>query len=238
MTNIHDSAMRDADQKTGGNIARNLWMMLSGVGIIMLLGVITGFLSQHNAQGGGALDLAGVAVLGAIAAAILILAFVIWKLFQQGKQSGEKVPRREKVYNRFLIGGFLFGGVTGLAFALTGSFDAPETSLMSNAAMSPVLAIILSIAIGVILPAITLYWHRHAVDERGGRLSIWRPHRYLRILVLRASLVVSVARRHVTGGKWCNTLFYNNVCCSCRLVLEKVPLITGPISSKYTLTFN
>ena len=68
MTNTQESAMRDADQKTGGNIARNLWMMLSGVGIIMLLGVITGFLSQHNAQGGGTLNFAGVAVLGAIAA--------------------------------------------------------------------------------------------------------------------------------------------------------------------------
>ena len=166
MTNTQESAMRDADQKTGGNIARNLWMMLSGVGIIMLLGVITGFLSQHNAQGGGALNFAGVAVLGAIAAASLILAFVIWKLFQQGKQRGEKVPRREKVYNRFLVGCFLLGGVTGLALSLTGSFDATETSLMSNAAMSPVLAIILSIAIGVIAPAITLYWHKHVVDEQ------------------------------------------------------------------------
>ena len=171
MTNTQESAMRDADQKTGGNIARNLWIMLSGVGIIMLLGGITGFLSQHNAQGGGALDLAGVAVLGTIAAAILILAFVIWKLFQQGKQSGEKVPRREKVYNRFLVGGFLLGGVTGLALALTGSFDATETSVMSNAAMSPVLAIILSIAIGVILPAITLYWHRHAEEEAAYRFG-------------------------------------------------------------------
>jgi hypothetical protein len=132
----------------------------------MLLGVITGFLSQHNAQGGGTLNFAGVAVLGAIAAASLILAFVIWKLFQQGKQRGEKVPRREKVYNRFLVGCFLLGGVTGLALSLTGSFDATETSLMSNAAMSPVLAIILSIAIGVIAPAITLYWHKHVVDEQ------------------------------------------------------------------------
>ena len=166
MTNTQESAMRDADQKTGGNIARNLWMMLSGVGIIMLLGVITGFLSQHNAQGGGTLNFAGVAVLGAIAAASLILAFVIWKLFQQGKQRGEKVPRREKVYNRFLVGCFLLGGVTGLALSLTGSFDETETSLMSNAAMSPVLAIILSIAIGVIAPAITLYWHKHVVDEQ------------------------------------------------------------------------
>ena len=166
MTNTQESAMRDADQKTGGNISRNLWMMLSGVGIIMLLGVITGFLSQHNAQGGGTLNFAGVAVLGAIAAASLILAFVIWKLFQQGKQRGEKVPRREKVYNRFLVGCFLLGGVTGLALSLTGSFDATETSLMSNAAMSPVLAIILSIAIGVIAPAITLYWHKHVVDEQ------------------------------------------------------------------------
>lgn len=76
------------------------------------------------------------------------------------------MPRREKVYNRFLVGCFLLGGVTGLALSLTGSFDATETSLMSNAAMSPVLAIILSIAIGVIAPAITLYWHKHAVDEQ------------------------------------------------------------------------
>lgn len=166
MTNLTERAMLDADEKKGGNIARSLWMMLSGVGIIMLLGAITGFLSQHDAQGGGTLDLAGVAVLGVCVVVILALAFVIWKLFRQAKQSGERAPRREKVYNRLLIGGFLFGGVTGLALALTGSFDAHETSLMSNAAMSPVLAIILSITIGVILPAITLYWHRHAVDEQ------------------------------------------------------------------------
>jgi hypothetical protein len=37
---------------------------------------------------------------------------------------------------------------------------------MSNTAMPPVLAIILSIAIGVILPAITLYWHKRVVDEQ------------------------------------------------------------------------
>jgi hypothetical protein len=82
------------------------------------------------------------------------------------KRSEQKVPQREKVYNRFEIGSFIFGGVTGLVLALTGSFDETEAGLISNDAMSPMLAIILSIAIGVIAPAITLYWHKHVVDEQ------------------------------------------------------------------------
>ena len=81
-------------------------------------------------------------------------------------RNDQKVPRREKVYNRFLIGSFLFGSVTGLVLALTGSFDANETNLFATEAMSPMLAIIMSVAIGVIVPAITLYWHKHAVDEQ------------------------------------------------------------------------
>jgi hypothetical protein len=96
----------------------------------------------------------------------LLLAFVIWKLFRQMKRSDQKVPRREKVYNRFMVGSFIFGGVTGLLLALTGSFDANETGLISNDTMSPTLAIILSIAIGVIAPASTFYMHKHAVDEQ------------------------------------------------------------------------
>jgi hypothetical protein len=141
-------------------------MSLCGLGIIMILGAITGFLSAHMSEGGGPLTISGYAVLAALMSVTLLLAFVIWKLFRQMKRSEQKVPQREKVYNRFLIGSFTFGGVTGLVLALTGGFDETEAGLISNDAMSPTLAIILSIAIGVIAPAITLYWHKHAVDEQ------------------------------------------------------------------------
>ncbi len=158
--------MFDADENTGSNGLRILWMILCGFGIVLLSGVITGFLSVHMAEGGSALNTTDYAILAAFISLTLALAFAIWRLFRQMKRSDQKVPQREKVYNRFLIGSFLFGGVTGIVLALTGSFDATEASLISNNAMSPMLAIILSISIGIIVPAITFYWHKNVVDEQ------------------------------------------------------------------------
>jgi uncharacterized membrane protein YidH (DUF202 family) len=158
--------MFNADEDTGRNALRILGMILCGFGIIMLLGAITGFLSAHMEEGGGPLNIAGYTILTAFISVTLALAFAIWRLFRQMKRSDQKVPQREKVYNRFLIGSFLFGGVTGLILAMTGSFDETEAGLISNDAMSPMLAIILSIALGVIVPAITFYWHKNLVDEQ------------------------------------------------------------------------
>ena len=158
--------MFDVDEKADRNGRRILWIILSGFGIVMLLGAVGGFLSAHMSDGGGPLNTAGYAVLAVLISVALALAFAIWRLFRQMKQSGKKVPRREKVYNRFMVGSFIFGGVTGLVLALTGSVDATVTSLISNNAMSPMLAIIMSVEIGVILPAMTFYMHKHAVDEQ------------------------------------------------------------------------
>ena len=166
MTNTPESEMFDADENTGSNGLRILWMILCGFGIVLLSGVITGFLSVHMAEGGSALNTTDYAILAAFISLTLALAFAIWRLFRQMKRSDQKVPQREKVYNRFLIGSFLFGGVTGIVLALTGSFDATEASLISNNAMSPMLAIILSISIGIIVPIITFYWHKYVVDEQ------------------------------------------------------------------------
>jgi uncharacterized membrane protein YidH (DUF202 family) len=166
MTNLKEWAMFNADEDTGRNALRILGMILCGFGIIMLLGAITGFLSAHMEEDGSALNTTDYAILAAFISVTLVLAFAIWRLFRQMKRSDQKVPQREKVYNRFLIGSFLFGGVTGLILAMTGSFDETEAGLISNDAMSPMLAIILSIALGVIVPAITFYWHKNLVDEQ------------------------------------------------------------------------
>ncbi len=166
MTNLTESIMFDGDEKTGSTNQRNIWMILCGLGIVMLLGAITGFLSQHNDQGGGPLDLLGLVILGVFVTVILILAFAIWKMFQKVKLSGEKVPRREKLYNRILIGCGLLGGVIGLALAVTDNLGADESSLFASGPISPVLAIILSGAIGIIFPAVSIYWHKHVVDEQ------------------------------------------------------------------------
>lgn len=158
--------MFDADEKAGGNTQRIVWMILCGVGIIMLLGAIAGYLSQHDEQGGGPLDTAGVTVLGVFVTVILVLTFAIWRLFQQIKQSSERVPRREKLYNRILIGSGLLGGVIGLALAVTDNLGASEASLFASGPMLPELAIVLSVAIGLVMPAMAIYWHKYVVDEQ------------------------------------------------------------------------
>jgi uncharacterized membrane protein YidH (DUF202 family) len=166
MTNLKERSMFNTDENAGRNALRILGMILCGFGIIMLLGAIMGFLSVHMAEGGGPLNMSDYAIVAALISVNLMLAFAIWRLLQQMKRSDQKVPQREKVYNRFMVGSFLFGGVTGLIFALTGSFDANETNLFASGAMSPTLAIIMSVAIGVIMPAVTFYWHKNVVDEQ------------------------------------------------------------------------
>jgi len=110
--------MFDVDEKAGSNGKRILWIILSGFGIVMILGAVVGFLSAHMSDGGGPLNTAGYAVLAVLISVALALAFIVWRLFHQMKRSDQKVPQREKIYNRFLVGSFLFGGVTGLVLAL------------------------------------------------------------------------------------------------------------------------
>jgi hypothetical protein len=83
------------------------------------------------------------------------------------KRSGEKVPRREKVNNRYLLGTLLFSGVIGAGIALAELyFGAKDAALFASGPLVPALAIIYSIIIGVIVPAITFYWHKNVVDEQ------------------------------------------------------------------------
>jgi hypothetical protein len=159
--------MFDADEKAGSNGRRILWISLCGLGMIIILGAIAGHLSAHIAEGGGPLNIAGYAVLAALMSVTLALAFVIWRLFRQMKRSGEKVPRREKVYNRYWLGTVLFSGLIGAGMALAQRyFGAKDAALFASGPLLPAFAIIYSIIIGVIGPAITFYWHKYAVDEQ------------------------------------------------------------------------
>lgn len=167
MTNLTERAMIDADDMANSNGRRRLWMMFSGIGIVMTSGAISGFLSQRNAEGDGPLTVLDFSILGLFAAVILMLAFVIWRLFQQTKQSGERVPRRERLNNRIIWGCGIFGGIIGLTLALSGNMDGiSEPNVLANGPISPVLAVILAVAIGIVMPAITYYWHKHVVDEQ------------------------------------------------------------------------
>ena len=171
MTNITESAMFDAEEEAGSkNTQRNVWMWLCGIGIIMLMGAIAGFLSQHDEQG-GPLDLADVAVLGVLVTVILVLAVSIWKLFQQVKQSGERETRREKLNRNIILACGGLGGVVGVAIASTGissaSKDGTDPFLALLTGPIPLTIVIPLIFVwGVIMPIVAWYWHTRVIDEQ------------------------------------------------------------------------
>ena len=106
MTNLKETNMIGRDEIAGSNLRRMMWVIVSGLGIVMTAGAVAGYLAAHEAQGGGALGTAGILTLCGFAAIIIGLAFAIWRNVSKMKASNEGLTRREKL-NRNMIYGFV-----------------------------------------------------------------------------------------------------------------------------------
>ena len=166
MTNLVEAKMVDGDEIAGNNARRVLWVMVAGFGIIMTGGAIAGFLAAMNSQNNDPLSAAGMAVLTVFIGIILGLAYSIWRNVQKMKLSSDPLSRREKLNNRILIGCGIFGGLVALLLSISGDFSAQNPNAFSNDPISPTIAIILAVAIGVLLPILSWYWHARVVDEQ------------------------------------------------------------------------
>jgi hypothetical protein len=164
MTKVKEANMvHDDDASSNGR--RILWIIVASFGLIMTAGAIAGFLSAMSAQGNGNIDAVSVAVLAVFVTIIGALAFTIWNLTRKMRTSQEKVPRREKLYNRILVGCMIFGGIIGLTLAISGSSGTRDTALFGSGALPPMIALALAASIGIFMPVLTYYWHKNAVDE-------------------------------------------------------------------------
>ena len=103
-----------------------------------------------------------VATFGIIMTGGAIAGFLAEKI----KLSGDPLSRREKLNNRILIGCGIFGGLVALILLISGDVSAQNPNILSSDPISPVVAIILAIASGVLLPLLSWYWHAKVVDEQ------------------------------------------------------------------------
>ena len=166
MTNLTEADMMDRDEIAGSNGRRVLWMIVATFGIIMTGGAIAGFLAEMKSQGNNPLSQSGMIALAVFTAIIGGLAFTIWRNAQKIKLSADPLSRREKLNNRILIGCGIFGGLVALILLISGDVSAQNPNILSSDPISPVVAIILAIAIGVLLPLLSWYWHAKVVDEQ------------------------------------------------------------------------
>ena len=170
MTNLKETSMIDRDEIAGSNGRHMMWVIVSGLGIVMTAGAVAGYLAAHEAQGSGALGTAGIVTLFVFATIIIGLAYAIWRNVRQMKASNEGLTRREKLNRNIVWGCGLAGGAIGLFLAFyetsVGNSDTGPALIFADSPMPPVIALMLAFFWAVIMPIIAWFWHKRAIDEQ------------------------------------------------------------------------
>lgn len=163
MTDLKDATMTDAEPSSG--IRSLLWATLAAIGLLFSVGAGVGFLSAHNAQGGGPLGVAALAVLAGFAALGAACVYAIWRQLVKTRHHVRAQNRRERLSWAFTAIFCAIGAVTGIVFALSDDFGTASTSVFASTPLSPLVAIVMAGIWGVIIPATAWFWHNRAIDE-------------------------------------------------------------------------
>lgn len=149
-------------------VPSRFWKFLRIVGLslalVFLMGVAAGFLASHLERHGG-IDALAVAFLGALALVTIACGWLMLREIR--KPTGEEpLTPKERLNRNILIGCGLLGGIMGVVMAVSGDGGlANGTGVFSNEPLPAGVAIVLVLIVGVLVPAISIYWHR-LVDEQ------------------------------------------------------------------------
>ena len=158
-----ERAMTDEPEAQRGPVARIALIALGSLGAIFGVGVTTGILFAHFEHEDATI---GPKLAGLLVAAFLFTAGAAWLAWRNlrllAEETGEPTTR-EKRNRLVLVACGAAGLVIGMALTIGGG--SPLTAF-SNDPLPTWLAVLLALPIAVLLPLISLYWHRHVVDEQ------------------------------------------------------------------------
>lgn len=166
MTDLMESIMVEPVNDQGSNGRRIIWIMVSGLGIVMTGGAIAGYLAEHQAQGGGPLATAGIVAMAVFAAIIASLGYVLWRNGIKVRNNSERLRQREKLNQRVMVGSGLLGAIIAIALLASSMLAGNEPSLFASTPIEPWLAILLAITVGIGVPVVSWYWHNRVIDEQ------------------------------------------------------------------------
>lgn len=157
---------KEANPGFGAQAGRIAMVALGGFGALLGAGVITGFMAAHQDHGGGAMSVRDLLILAGAGLFVLGCLYAGWRAarsLRAASAAGGRPTPREGRYRMVMILAGLLGGAISLTLvlqndALTGNpFYGP---------LSPGTAIALALLVGVLLPALSIYWHLRAIDEQ------------------------------------------------------------------------
>jgi hypothetical protein len=166
MTELTENTMFEPKEERDPESRSTLWMLVSGLGIVMTAGAIAGYLGQHQEQGGGPLGTAGIVVMAVFGAIIVALGYALWRNGVKLRSSSQNLPRREKLNQRVMAGSVLLGGVIGIALLAAPTGNDNDLSIFSSAPIEPWVAVLLAAIVGIAVPLMSWFWHNRVIDEQ------------------------------------------------------------------------
>lgn len=143
------------------------WLSVAGLGwaSLFLAGVVIGFSMRHIEKGSA---LAARPVL-TLVVLVGLLAACLWMLVRALRTPAGEEPltRKERLNRNILIACGALGGVMGVAVATAERGQLGSGGgFFSNSPLPYGFALLLVLVTGIVVPAISIYWHRHAADEQ------------------------------------------------------------------------
>ena len=160
---------KDATAGFGALAGRIAMIALAGFGALGGAGVITGFIAGHQEHGGGAMSGRDLLILAVAGLFVLGCLYGGWRAVRSLRAAsaadGPPTPREGR-YRLVMVLAGLLGGAIGLILMLQDDALGGTPLSLLNGPLSPGVAIVLALLVGVLLPALSIYWHVRAIDEQ------------------------------------------------------------------------
>jgi hypothetical protein len=160
---------KDATAGVGALTGRIAIVALGGFGALLGAGVITGFIAARQEHGGGAMSGRDLLILAGAGLFVLGCLYAGWRAvlsLRAASAAGGPPTPREGRYRMVMILAGLLGGAISLTLVLQNDALTGTPLSLLNGPLSPGVAIALALLVGVLLPALSIYWHLRAIDEQ------------------------------------------------------------------------
>lgn len=145
-------------------------LLLATLGALGGAGFIAGFLSAFHHDANGTLSARDIAMLAGAALFVLGCLYGGWRAFRSLRVAdalaGPPTPREGRNRVVMAIAGLL-GGAIALVLVLHQGEPAGNPLALLDGPLSPAVAILLALMVGVLTPALSAYWHLRVIDEQG-----------------------------------------------------------------------
>lgn len=142
------------------------WLRIFALGVVtvFLVGIVAGFLMGHIERGGG-FGLKPVLIVGGFSLAALAC---LWLLVRQARtpRGQDPLTPKERLNRNVLVASGALGVVLAFVMAIAGRGSLRDGGVFTDAPLQPAAALALVLATGVLLPALSIFWHRSVIDEQ------------------------------------------------------------------------